>query len=164
MRELSQEGTNWLVEFENREKQRTGIKNLKVGFNKVFGYYIEITKSNLSLVPADYHRKQTLVNSERFISDELKQYEEKILGSRERLFSLEYQEFIKIREALIPYLSQVMETAHAIAILDVLQGLAEVAYQNNYIRPEIDNSGKIRIRAGRHPVVEKALREARFVP
>ncbi|MDD2510365.1 MAG: DNA mismatch repair protein MutS [Syntrophomonas sp.] len=164
LRELSQEGTNWLVEFENREKQRTGIKNLKVGFNKVFGYYIEITKSNLSLAPADYHRKQTLVNSERYISDELKQYEEKILGSRERLYSLEYQEFIKIREALIPYLPQVMETAHAIAILDVLQGLAEVAYQNNYIRPEIDNSGKIRIRAGRHPVVEKALREARFVP
>lgn len=164
LRELSRQGSNWLVEFENREKQRTGIKNLKVGFNRVFGYYIEITRSNLSLAPANYHRKQTLVNSERFISDELKQYEEKILGSRERLYSLEYQEFVKIRETLIPFLPRIMETARDVATLDVLLGLAETAYQNNYIRPVIDNSGKISIKAGRHPVVEKTLREARFVP
>lgn len=164
LRKLSREGSDWLVSFENREKERTGIKYLKVAFNKVFGYYIEISKSNLHLVPDDYHRKQTLVNTERFITDELKQYEERILGARERLFALEYAEFCEIREELLSYLPRFQKTADQMAVLDVLLSLAEAAFANNYVRPLIDNSGVINARASRHPVVEKHLVNSRFVP
>ncbi|MDD3023016.1 MAG: DNA mismatch repair protein MutS [Syntrophomonadaceae bacterium] len=164
LRQLSQQGNEWLLDFESREKMRTGIKYLKVGFNKVFGYYIEISKSNMHMAPEDYHRKQTLVNTERFICHELKEYEEKILGAREKLFVLEYQEFISIREELSTYLERIQKTAGKIAIIDVLYSLAETAYQNNYTRPEINDSGSIEIKAGRHPVVEKSLKESRFVP
>ncbi len=164
LRQLSQQGSEWLLDFENREKQRTGIKYLKVGFNKVFGYYIEISKSNIHMAPADYHRKQTLVNTERFICQELKEYEEKILGAREKLFALEYEEFVNIREQLCAYLERIQKTAGQVAALDVLYSLAETAYQNDYIRPLIDNSGNIEIKSGRHPVVEKFLKESRFVP
>lgn len=164
LRSLSQQGSEWLLDFENREKQRTGIKYLKVGFNKVFGYYIEISKSNMHMAPVDYHRKQTLVNTERYICQELKEYEEKILGAREKLFALEYEEFISIREELGNYLVRIQITAAQIATLDVLYALAEAAYQNDYIRPAIDNSGSIEIKSGRHPVVEKCLKESRFVP
>lgn len=164
LRQLSQQGSEWLLDFENREKQRTGIKYLKVGFNKVFGYYIEISKSNIHMAPADYHRKQTLVNTERFICQELKEYEEKILGAREKLFALEYEEFVNIREQLCAYLERIQKTAGQVAALDVLYSLAETAYQNDYIRPVIDNSGNIEIKSGRHPVVEKFLKESRFVP
>ncbi|MEN6325495.1 MAG: DNA mismatch repair protein MutS [Syntrophomonas sp.] len=164
LRQLSQQGSEWLLDFENREKQRTGIKYLKVGFNKVFGYYIEISKSNIHMAPPDYHRKQTLVNTERFICQELKEYEEKILGAREKLFALEYEEFINIREQLCAYLERIQKTAGQIATLDVLYSLAEAAYQNDYVRPAIDNSGSIEIKSGRHPVVEKFLKESRFVP
>lgn len=164
LRLLSQQGSDWLVAFENQEKERTGIKYLKVAYNKVFGYYIEVSKSNLHLVPDNYHRKQTLVNTERFISDELKQYEERILGARERLFALEYAEFCRIRDDLLPYLPRFQDTAEKVAVLDVILSLAEAAFNNNYVRPIMDNSGVIDARAVRHPVVEKHLVNSRFVP
>ncbi|MGS0764605.1 DNA mismatch repair protein MutS [Syntrophomonas curvata] len=164
LKQLSRDGSQWLIDFESREKQRTGIKYLKVGYNKVFGYYIEITRPNLHLVPPEYVRKQTLVNTERFISDDLKQYEEKILGARERLFALEQQVFIEIRDRLSQHLERIQQSAAAIAGLDVLVSLAEVAYLNNYQRPLVDDSRVIEIKAGRHPVVEKSLKDTRFIP
>jgi len=164
LRRLSQQGSNWLIEFEQKEKQRTGIKYLKVGYNKVFGYYIEVSKSNLHMIPENYHRKQTLVNTERFICEELKNYEDRILGARGKLYSLEYNEFNKIREQLGRHLERIQKTAHEIACIDVFFGLSEAAYINDYIRPRVDESGTIKIKAGRHPVVEKSLRNSRFVP
>lgn len=164
LKQLSRDGSQWLIDFESREKQRTGIKYLKVGYNKVFGYYIEITRPNLHLVPPDYVRKQTLVNTERFISDDLKHYEEKILGARERLFALEQQVFVEIRDTISQHLERIQQTAADIARLDVLASLAEVAYLNNYQRPRVDESRVIEIKAGRHPVVEKSLRDTRFIP
>jgi len=164
LRQLSRDGSHWLIDFENREKQRTGIKHLKVAYNKVFGYYIEVTKPNLHLVPPDYVRKQTLVNTERYICEELKQFEGKILGARERLISLEQQIFLELREDLSMHLGRIQKTAAAIAMLDVLASLAEVAYLNNYQRPLVDESGVIEIKAGRHPVVEKNLHKSRFIP
>jgi DNA mismatch repair protein MutS len=164
LKQLSRDGSSWLIDFEGREKERTGIKYLKVSYNKVFGYYIEISKSNLHLVPPEYVRKQTLVNTERFITDELKQYEEKILGAREKLYTLEQQIFIEIREKLCQYLERIQDSAAKIAMLDVIVSLAEVAYLNNYQRPQVDNNGIIEIKGGRHPVVEKNLQDSRFIP
>ncbi|SHH02586.1 DNA mismatch repair protein MutS [Thermosyntropha lipolytica DSM 11003] len=164
LRYIASEGSNWLVDFENRERERTGIKNLKVGFNKVFGYYIEITKANLHLVPKDYHRKQTLVNCERFISDELKSYEDKLLGAKEKLCLLEYEEFMQIREKIALHLGRIQDTARLVAVLDVLYSLAEAAYENNYVRPLVNKSYDLHIKEGRHPVVEKFLESTRFVP
>lgn len=164
LKQLSRDGSQWLIDYEIREKQRTGIKFLKVGYNKVFGYYIEITRPNLHLVPAEYIRKQTLVNSERFISDDLKQYEEKILGARERLYTLEHQVFTEIRDKISLHLERIQQSAAEIARLDVLVSLAQVAYLNNYQRPVVDNSMVIEIKGGRHPVVEKSLKNSRFIP
>ncbi len=164
LKQLSRDGSSWLIDYEGREKERTGIKYLKVSYNKVFGYYIEISKSNLHLVPPEYVRKQTLVNTERFITDELKQYEEKILGAREKLYTLEQQVFIDIRENLCRHLERIQDSAAKLAVLDVIASLAEVAYLNNYQRPLVDNSGVIEIKGGRHPVVEKNLQDNRFIP
>ncbi|MGI6422595.1 MAG: DNA mismatch repair protein MutS [Syntrophomonadaceae bacterium] len=164
LRDLSQKGSAWLMEFEAREKERTGIKYLKVGFNKVFGYYLEVSKSNLDRIPADYVRKQTLVNTERFICEELKNYEDKILGARERLYALEYEVFLQIRKSLSAHIKRILKTAQQVAVLDVLFSLAQAAYLNNYVRPEINSSQEIEITSGRHPVVEKTLEETRFVP
>jgi len=164
LKELASQGKTWLVDFENREKERTGIRTLKVGFNRVFGYYIEISKANLGLVPPEYIRKQTLVNAERFISLELKEQEEKILGARERLYELEYDLFMDLCKQLKTYIEPLQKCAAAIADLDVLQSLAQAAYMNDYVRPELTRDGIIDIRAGRHPVVEKSLTAVRFVP
>ncbi len=164
LRHLSRKGSNWLLDFEAKEKERLGIKNLKVGFNKVFGYYIEITNSNLDAVPPEYHRKQTLVNAERFICEELKNYEDSILGAREKLFNLEYEHYTRLKENLVKYIGRLQSTARQVAALDVLYSLAQVAYLNDYTRPQIDNSGTITIKNGRHPVVEKYLVDTRFVP
>lgn len=164
LRELSQHGSDWLLEFESSEKERTGIKYLKVGFNKVFGYYLEVSKSNLHLVPGNYVRRQTLVNTERFICEELKDFEDKILGARERLFSLEYDVFIHIRQQLAEHISRIQASAFQVARLDVLYALSEAAYTYDYIRPLIDESGKIEIKGGRHPVVEHFLQDTRFIP
>ncbi len=161
---LSEQGSVWLMDFEAHEKERTGIKYLKVGFNKVFGYYIEVSKSNLNRVPADYVRKQTLVNTERFISEELKNYEDKILGARERLYAIEHEAFIRIRSQLADHIKRMLETAQKVAALDAIFSLAETAYNNDYVRPAISSSEAIEIKSGRHPVVERNLTEARFVP
>lgn len=164
LKKMSLDGKNWLLNFELSEKERTGIKHLKVGFNKVFGYYIEISKSNLSMVPAEYIRKQTLVNTERYITEELKKYENNILGARERLNELEYDCFLEIRNTLEKEILRIQETASALASIDTLNSLAQVAYDNDYIRPELSEDGDIDIKAGRHPVVEKYLKNTRFVP
>ncbi|HPF43991.1 MAG TPA: DNA mismatch repair protein MutS [Syntrophomonadaceae bacterium] len=164
LKRLSQEGSQWLVDFETREKQRTGIKYLKVGFNKVFGYFIEVSKSNLHMIPLDYHRKQTLVNTERFINEELKNYEGQILGAREKLFVLEYEEFTRIREAIAAYIGEIQTAADLISDLDVIYSLGEAAYLNHYVRPRLHRNRSLEIKAGRHPVVEKYLQISRFVP
>lgn len=164
LRSLSRQGSAWLVDFESREKQRTGIKYLKVGFNKVFGYFIEVSNSNLGMVPPDYHRKQTLVNTERFINEELKNYEEKILGARDRLYALEYEEFDCIRRHLGEHIARILKSARVVASLDALCSMAQVAFYNDYVRPRVDESGVISIQGGRHPVVEKSLGNLRFIP
>ncbi len=164
LRSLSSEGKNWLLDFENRERERTMIRSLKVGYNRVFGYYIEVSKANLGSVPPDYYRKQTLVNAERFVSQELKDHEEKIIGARERLYELEYELFLDICGRLLPFIAGLQKTAAAIAQTDVLLSLAQTAYLNDYVRPFLTDDGRIDIRAGRHPVVEKSLVNTRFVP
>ncbi len=157
------EGKNWLMKLEVREKEQTGIKNLKVGFNKVFGYYIEVTKSNLSLVPDRFVRKQTLTNGERYITEELKQLEEKILGSEEKLIGLEYELFLKVRADIARQIQRIQKTAFVVSTLDVLCSFATVAEDLNYVKPEVDDSGEIDIKGGRHPVIEKMLPSGSFV-
>ncbi|MGE5454445.1 MAG: DNA mismatch repair protein MutS [Methylocystaceae bacterium] len=160
---LSRDGSQWLIDYEQQEKERTGIKSLKVGYNKVFGYYIEITRANLATIPGDYIRKQTLVNGERFITEELKNYEHKILGSREKLQRLEYELFCELRQVAAGYIKAMQEVAACLGQLDCLVALTEVAYLRNYVRPKITGERRSRIRAGRHPVVEDNLRGERFV-
>lgn len=163
LRTASQDGKKWLADLETLEKKRTGIKSLKIGFNKVFGYYIEVTRSNLNLIPEDYIRKQTLANAERFITPELKELEEKILGAEDRLVQLEYQLFIELREQVAFTIPTLQKTAHALAIADCLFSLAESAFRNNYIRPQISEKGSIIIRDSRHPVLECILNAGEFV-
>ncbi len=162
-REASTEGKNWIISLELKEKERTGIKNLKVGYTKVFGYYIEITKSFLDKVPEDYIRKQTLTGAERFITPELKQIEDKILGSQEKVVSLEYQVFTDIRNEIARNIERLQKSASAIANVDVLTSLAVVAEENNYICPDVNEENVINIKAGRHPVIEKMIDSGSFV-
>ncbi len=164
LRDTAAGGRQWIAELEDRERARTGIKSLKVGFNKVFGYYIEATKSNLSLVPDDYERKQTLVNAERFITPGLKEQEAKVLGAEERSQELEYDLFCTVRHQIAEHAAQVLETARALAALDVLRSLADAAIEHNYCRPEVDDSARLLISAGRHPVVELTQPDEPFVP
>ena len=158
LREDMDGGTSHLAEIEARERERTGIKNLRVRYNKVFGYYIEVTNSFLDKVPADYVRKQTLTNAERFITDELKQLENRLLTAKDRVFQLEYEIFNSIRETVAASANRVRTTAAAIARLDTMCSMAQVAVENNYCRPLINNDGVISIKGGRHPVVEKLLK------
>ena len=144
-------------------QRRSGIKNLKIGYTKVFGYYIEITKSFLSQVPENYIRKQTLTGAERFITQELKEMENKILGAEEKVVQYEYNEFVKIRMRIAENIERLQKTANVIAKIDVLKSLAIVAENNNYVCPEIDDSGVIEIEEGRHPVVEKMIDSGSFV-
>lgn len=160
----SGEGRAWIAGLEQRERERTGIKSLKVGFNQVFGYYIEITKANLSSVPDDYHRKQTLANCERYITPELKEYENLVLGAEEKRNSLEYELFLKLRERVLADLTEMTRIAEILAELDLYSALAEVAVKNRYCRPELTPEKEIRIVGGRHPVVEKVLPPGEFVP
>jgi DNA mismatch repair protein MutS len=154
----------WIANLQENERKRTGISSLKVGFTSVFGYYIEVSKSNLHLVPRNYIRKQTLSSgSERFITEELKEHEERILSKEEKISSLEYEIFCSIRDEVKKYLSQLRENARIIAMIDVLSNFAQIASTNNYVRPKVDNSSKIIIKEGRHPVVEK-FSEEQFVP
>ena len=164
LRDLIDHGAEMVIAIEGRERERTGIKNLKVGYNKVFGYYIEVSKSNYDLVPQDYIRKQTLVNCERFITQELKDLEHDILSARSRITALEYQLFCELRQAAAGRVRQVQQAAQGVGRLDVLLSFAAVAVQNDYCRPQVDDSGSIHIREGRHPVVERMLKDSLFVP
>ena len=157
------QGKTWLVQLEAREREETGIKGLKVGYNKVFGYYLEVTKSYLSMVPDRYIRKQTLTGAERYITDELKDLESKVLGAEERVVGLEYQAFVQIREQIKSQIQRVQKSAIAISQLDVLCSFAQVAEDLNYCKPEVDRSGIIDIKEGRHPVIEKMLPAGSFV-
>ena len=157
------EGKNWLIKLEADEKEKTGIKNLKVGFNKVFGYYIEVTKSNLNLVPERYIRKQTLTNAERYITEELKNLENQILGAEEKVVNLEYEAFTNIRQEIAKNVVRLQTTSEVVSTLDVLASFAEVAEDMNYCKPNVNNFGVIDIKNGRHPVIEKILGTGSFV-
>lgn len=164
LRDLASGGKGEILSIEQRERERTGIKNLKVGYNRVFGYYLEVSKSNLSLVPDEYIRKQTLANGERYITEELKKLESTVLGAQERLTTLEYELFCQLREKIAAQVHRIQRTAQALANLDVLCSLATLACENHYVCPEVDFSGRIEIKDGRHPVVEKMLEGGFFVP
>ncbi|MBQ7523774.1 MAG: DNA mismatch repair protein MutS [Oscillospiraceae bacterium] len=157
-------GAGLIVEMEMREKERTGIKNLRIRYNRVFGYSIEVSNGQLDLVPDDYIRKQTLVNGERFITQELKELESTILTAKDRLAALEYQLFSEIRARLSDAAPRILQTAHAVAYIDVLCSFAAVAVKNRYCRPEIDVGNELSIKDGRHPVVEQMLKDSLFVP
>jgi DNA mismatch repair protein MutS len=164
LRHAAQEGRQWLAEYQAREEERTGIKNLKVRHNKVFGYYLEVTKGQLANVPDSYTRKQTLVNAERFITPELKEYENRILGAQEKAVALEYELFVEVRDAVVAETSNIQATATALGALDALMSLAERALALRYVRPVMSDGDALVIRAGRHPVVEQMPDAERFVP
>lgn len=163
LRSAKTDGKQWLAELETKEKEKTGIKNLKVKFNRVFGYYLEVTNSYKDLVPENWIRKQTLANAERYTTQELKELEDVILGAEDKLFSLEYTLFCEIRDQIAGEVGRIQKTAKAIAKIDVYTSLALVAERNNYIRPTINESGIIDIKEGRHPVVEKMISNDMFV-
>ena len=164
LRAASRGGKDWIAQLKQQEVERTGIASLKVGFTSVFGYFIEITKANLDKVPPDYIRKQTIANGERFITPELKAMEGKILGAEERAMKLEYELFLRVREEVIGNLAAIQQTAAALANLDVLTAFAETARHFNYARPEVGDAGQLLLRDARHPVLDQALTEERFVP
>ena len=164
LRKASREGKSWIGELQEREIAATGIKSLKVRFNSVFGYFIEITKSNLSGVPAHYVRKQTTVGGERFVTPELKEMEAKILGADERARNLEYQLFLKLREEVVSAIASIQVTAGAVAVLDAIGALAETARLFRYSRPQLDDTLRLSIKDGRHPVLDQNLIEEKFVP
>lgn len=163
LRDAKTKGKTWLAELEASEREKTGIKNLRIKFNKVFGYYLEVTNSFKDLVPDYYVRKQTLTNAERYITPELKELEDTILGAEDRLTSLEYELFRQIRQSIADCVSRIQKTARAIARIDVFASLALVASQNNYCKPKINESGVIDIKNGRHPVVEKMITNDMFI-
>ncbi|RLC47523.1 MAG: DNA mismatch repair protein MutS [Candidatus Cloacimonadota bacterium] len=164
LRLISRDGKKWIAQLEKKEKDRTKIPSLKISFNKVFGYYIEVTKTHIDKVPEHYIRKQTLVNSERYISPELKEYENKVLGAEERIKQIEYSLFLEIRTAMVQYIPAIKEVVDVIAVLDVLTNFAYIAYYNNYCQPVVDNGFKIEIKLGRHPVIERLLGDKPFIP
>lgn len=164
LRDVSEHGKQYLAELEQREREKTGIKNLKIGYNRVFGYYIEVTKSFYDMVPYSYVRKQTLANAERYITEELKELENKILGAEENALRLEYQLFTEIREQLKNLLPRLQITAQALKTLDALLSLAQIASERDYVRPTINDEGRYEIMEGRHPVVEDSIGRQGFVP
>jgi DNA mismatch repair protein MutS len=159
-----EDGSTWLMELEARERESTGIRKLKIKYNKVFGYAIEVTNSNKDLVPEHYIRKQTLANCERYITPELKEIEEAIVTAEEKLTDLEYELFSEVRNKVAANVERIQKTAYLISVCDVLQSLAEVAEKNGYVKPTVDNSGEIDIIGGRHPVVELMTKGERFIP
>ena len=162
-RKAKTEGKSWLAEIETKERERTGIKNLRIKYNKVFGYYLEVTNSYKDLVPEDYIRKQTLTNAERYITPELKELEDTILGAEEKLTALEYELFTDIRDRIAAEVLRIQRTAKAVARLDVFTSLAFVADKNHYVRPKINGQGVVDIQKGRHPVVEQMIPENMFI-
>ncbi len=157
------QGKNWLIELEAKEKEQTGIKNLKVGFNKVFGYFFEVTKSYLNLVPDRYIRKQTLANCERYVTEELNELESKILGAEEKEIDLEYKLFIEIRNEIAINIERLQKASNIVSMLDIFTSFAIVAEDLNYAKPEVNNDGIINIKDGRHPVIEKMLPAGTFI-
>jgi DNA mismatch repair protein MutS len=164
LRLITKDNKSILTVLEERERQATGIKNLKVGYNRVFGYYIEISKSNINSVPSHYVRKQTLTNGERYITDELKKIEHEILGANDKIIALEAEIFTEVISFIKTKLEVTQKTAEAVSVLDVLGGFAACAVENNYVRPEISTESVIEIKDGRHPVIEKVLRDSIFTP
>jgi len=164
LRKIGREGKGWILRLEAEERKKTGISSLKVRYNQVFGYYIEVTKSNLHLVPQHYERKQTLVNAERFVTPELKEFEAKVLGAEEAICQLEYRLFEEIRKQVSDQTPRLQKTASAIAVIDILCSLAEVADRYDYNRPVVDEGEEIVIEDGRHPVLERMSLSERFVP
>lgn len=164
LRSISRDGKQWIASLEARERQATGINSLKIGFNNVFGYYIEVTKANAALVPDSYVRKQTLVNAERYINQELKEFEQTVLTAEEKIRDRENELFNRLRDDLMPHLPDIQYNAFRVAELDALCALAEVAEKHAYVCPEIDEEDVLDIRDGRHPVVETALKKEGFVP
>lgn len=163
-REINISGKDFILNLENAEKEKTGIKSLKIKFNKVFGYYIEVTKTNLDLVPENYIRKQTLANAERYYTEELKEIESKILNAEEKVIDLEYEIFQEIRKKVLESLQRIKKSAEIISIIDVLFSFAKVSYENNYVRPLVYSGDEILIYEGRHPVVENMMDKKDFVP
>ena len=163
LKKATTEGKNWIINLEAEERNKTGIKGLKIGFNKVFGYFIEVTKSNLSMVPDRFIRKQTLTNCERYITEELKNLENQILGAEEKVITLEYNTFIEIRNKIENELQRLQKSASIVATLDVLCSLSQIAEDLNYVMPIVSDNGKINIKDGRHPVIEKMLEAGSFV-
>ncbi|MEA1970819.1 MAG: DNA mismatch repair protein MutS, partial [Thermodesulfobacteriota bacterium] len=161
---LGTDGKKWIAAMEDRERKRTGISSLKVGFNNVFGYYIEVTRANSDMVPDNYVRKQTLVNAERYINQELKEYEVLVLGAEERRKKREYELFVEIRERIACEIARIQQTASRLADLDAIASLAEVAEMYNYCCPRVNNGDLIDIKGGRHPVVERMNPDGGFVP
>lgn len=169
LRALSSESKQYVLNMEAEERKKTGINSLKIGYNRVFGYYIEVTKPNLHLIPSNYIRKQTLVNAERFITEELKEFELKIINAEEKLKILEQELFIELINSILPYTDMILKNAETIGFLDFLLSLATVASKYNYVRPEINDEDIIEIKEGRHPVIERLiqlgkLHEGRFIP
>jgi len=164
LRSISTGGKAWVAQLESSERERTGIRSLKIGYNKVFGYYIEITHANAHLSPPDYERKQTLSNAERFITPQLKEYELKIIGAEEKLKDLEYELLLILREDVRTHTKAILHVAQILAEIDVFVSLAEVAVRNHYVRPQMTHDGQICITEGRHPVVEQMLEPGVFVP
>ena len=163
-REAQKNGKQWIIDLEQTEREATGIKNLRIQYNKVFGYYLEVTKGNLNLVPERYIRKQTLTNAERYMTPELKEIEQKIIGAQEQSIRLELQIFAEIREQIAARIGRIQKTSEAVKMLDACQSLSRVAAENRYVRPEIVQDGTLSITAGRHPVVEQSMTETGFIP
>ena len=164
LRKITKEGTRWIAELEARERSRTGIESLKIKFNQIFGYYIEITKANLGKVPQDYHRKQTLVNAERFMTEELRQLEDRMTGATQKVKNLELSLFTEVLIRVSQATTRIQIMSGHIALLDVLASLAESASENRYVCPQVDESGTIRISDGRHPIIERMSPTGGFIP
>src|SRR5476651_2470381 len=164
LRAASVEGQEWLADLQRREQERTGIRSLKVRYNQVFGYYIEVSTANLGAVPADYTRKQTLANAERFVTPELKEMESKILGARRLSQKLEYELFLDLRSAAVPHLRAIQDTARALHEIDVLLGWGALAQERDYVQPEMNDGGLLLLEEARHPVLEQLPANEKFVP
>ena len=163
LRRAKSDGKDWLAKLENDEREKTGIKNLKIKYNKVFGYYLEVTNSYKEMVPEYYTRKQTLANAERYITPELKELEDMILGAEDKLYALEYELYSEVRDLIASQIERIQKTAKAVAALDAFASLALVAERNNYVRPKINEKGVIDIKEGRHPVVERMIPNEMFI-
>jgi DNA mismatch repair protein MutS len=164
LRAVREGAVDWIAKVQARERERTGINSLKIGFNKVFGYYLEVTRSNLDRVPDDYQRRQTLSNAERYITPELKEWEEKVLGAEERIAALEARRFDEVRRSAAAFTSRLQQLSDNLAAIDVIGGLAEAAVRHEYVRPLVEDGAELEIRGGRHPVVETMMPREQFIP